>query len=97
MEILEQLLDIIRVYEKTIHETEFAQFTIDFIQNTEMRVSNELDEAQTSGDVPQSYVEDIVGAVTYEISTILDVIKEGKDKFLFEQLANKISIEILTF
>lgn len=64
---------------------EYEQFTIDFFQNTEMGLNVEIDE-----DITETHGEDLIGNTQYEVSCILDIIKDGKDKDLFLQLENKI-------
>ena len=86
MENLQLILKVLRKYEGLIHESEYSQFTIDFIQNNEMDVDAIIDD----GDQTVSYIEDVIKAFQYDVSCILEIVKEGKDKELFESLEKDI-------
>ena len=86
MKDLKAILEIVRKYEDSIHKVEFEQFTIDFFQNTEMRLNAEIEDT----DLTESYSEDIIKNIQYDTSCILQIIKEGKDKELFSQFEKDI-------
>lgn len=86
MKNLEAILEIVRKYEDLIHKVEFEQFTIDFFQNTEMKLNNEIEDE----DITESYSEDIIKSIQYDTSCILQIIKEGKDKEIFLEFETDI-------
>lgn len=82
---LKQALEIFRYYEDKIHSFNYEQFTIDFIQNNEVDLNFHIDE-----ELEEQRIKDIVGSLHYQTSCILEIIKEGKDKELFEELEKKL-------
>ena len=86
MKDLQEILEIVRKYEDLIHKKEYEQFTIDFFQNTEMRLNAEIEDT----DLTESYSEDIIKNIQYDTSCILQIIKECKDKELFSQFEKDI-------
>ena len=86
MKDLQEILEIVRKYEDLIHKKEYEQFTIDFFQNTEMRLNAEIEDT----DLTESYSEDIIKNIQYDTSCILQIIKECKDKELFLQFETDI-------
>lgn len=90
MKILKQLLEILREFEELIHNDDFEQFTIDFVQNEEMYINENVDE----GNLTDIQCSDLLGSVNYQIGCILDIMKEGKDKNLFLNLRHRIRNEI---
>lgn len=87
MKRLQELLEIFRDFEIIIHQEEFSQFTIDFIQDTESKINYEMDE-----DLSDSAIEDLIGSIQYQTVNVLDIIKDGKDKDLFSDLEKNISV-----
>ena len=86
MKKLEELLEIFRDFEAIIHQQEFSQFTIDFIQNEEMHVNESLD----CYNLTDVQINDLIASYIYQIDNILDIIKNGKDGALFYDLKSNI-------
>ena len=86
MKNLELILEIVRTYEDLIHKVEFEQFTIDFFQNTEMKLNAEIEDE----DMTESYSEDIIKSIQYDTSCILQIIKESPDKEIFLEFETDI-------
>jgi len=82
MKKLETLLEIFRDFETIIHQEEYSQFTIDFIQNEEMHISEQLEDNYLS----ELQVNDLISSYVYQIDNILAIIKNGKDCTLFFDL-----------
>lgn len=83
---LKAILEIVRKYEDLIHKVEFEQFTIDFFQNTEMKLNAEIEDE----DLTESYSEDIIKSIQYETSCILQIIKDSPDKEIFLEFETDI-------
>lgn len=87
MKKLETLLEIFRDFEQIIHQEQYSQFTIDFIQNEEMYVNEMLDE----DSLTDLQIEDLKASYIYQIDNVLAIIKNGKDCTLFYDL--KVNLE----
>lgn len=85
MKKIQELLKMFRDFESIIHQTEYSQFTIDFIQDTGSKIDYEMEE-----DLSDSAIEDLIGSIKYETVNVLNIIKEGKDKELFLVIENNI-------
>ncbi len=85
MNSLKKLLEILRKYESIIHASEYSQFTIDFIQDNESDI-DDVEEQERFGKYAARIENDLIGAFQYQVSNILDIIKDGKDKDLFIEL-----------
>ena len=92
MEILRQLLEILRNFEKKVSETNYEQFTIDFVQNNETHINDiiSIGELEGFGEYAERTESDLIGSLVYDVSCILDIIKDGKDKELFIELEKAI-------
>lgn len=92
MDNLKKALNVLRKFEGTIHESNFEQFTIDFVQNKEMELNDVISvgEQEGFGEYAERTENDLIGALQYDVSCILDIVKDGKDKFLFENLQREI-------
>lgn len=86
MKELQKLLEIFRDFETIIHQEEFSQFTIDFIQNEEMHINKSLD----CYNLTDVQIDDLIASYIYQIDNILDIIKNGKDCTLFYDLKSNI-------
>lgn len=86
MKKLEELLEVFKDFEAVIHQQEFSQFTIDFIQNEEMHVNESVD----CYNLTDLQIDDLIASYIYEIDNILDIIKNGKDCTLFYDLKANI-------
>lgn len=82
---LQQALEIFRYYEDKIYSGNYEQFTIDFIQNTEVDLNDYIEE-----EMSERRIKDIIGSLHYQTSCILEIIREGKDKELFAELEKKL-------
>ena len=86
MKKLETLLEIFRDFETIIHQEEYSQFTIDFIQNEEMYINENLEDNYLS----ELQVNDLISSYVYQIDNILAIIKNGKDCTLFFDLKSNL-------
>lgn len=82
---LDEALQIFRSYEDKIFSGNYEQFTIDFIQNTEVDLNDYIEEEKN-----ERRIKDIIGSLHYQTSCILEIIKEGNDKELFTELNQKL-------
>lgn len=61
-------------------------FSIDFFQNTGMKLNEEIEDEELS----ESYSEDIIKSIQYDTSCILQIIKECPDKEIFLEFETDI-------
>ena len=92
MEKLKEVLEVLRKFEGKVHESSFEQFTIDFVQNNESHINDVISvgELEWFGEYAERTESDLIGSLIYDVSCILDIIKEGKDKELFVEFQKQI-------
>ena len=82
---LKKLYAIVIAFEDKVQDYEYLQFTIDFFQNAEMKLNIEIDT-----DSPDSHIESLIGDLQYDLSCVLEFVKDGKDKDLFLEFEQEI-------
>ena len=83
---LEEIIAIIKQYEsRTFYKmVDYSQFTIDAIEEVDLMLND--DEAEFH----ENEISELIGGIAYQIGTIIDVLKEGADKELFQDLLHDI-------
>lgn len=87
---MKKLKEIIKNYSQRVFYDggKYSQFTIDAIEQLDESVNdeeNEINEGEGLGSI-----NDLIGSCCYQIDTFIEVLKEGEDKVLFEELVAEL-------
>ena len=87
---LEEIIAIIKQYEsRTFYKmVNYSQFTIDAIEEIDLMLND--DETEFHENEGSGSVSELIGGIAYQVGTIIDVLKEGADKELFQDLLHDI-------
>lgn len=87
---IEKLKEIVGKYShKTFYQMgDFSQFTIDTFEQLHELVNDEEREFHENEGLGS--VSDLIGSIIYQADTIIEVLKDGKDKEVFEELVKDL-------
>lgn len=87
---MDKLTETISEYSKrTFYQMgDYSQFTIDKIDEIEEEVTD--DEIEKKEGEGLGSFRDFLGSIIYDVKNIIEVLKEGKDKELFQDLLNDL-------